>query len=172
MKKILTISLIFFSLYSNGQDTIRIKLTGNNGVSSSFWTPSGNNIYYNNLIGNVGIGTANVADPNFRLFVETGIRTRKIKVDQTNWPDYVFDKNYQLPSLKDLETFIKQNNHLPDIPSAGEVQKNGIDLGENQAILLKKIEELTLYVIEQNKRIEEQSKKIAELEINLKTKKQ
>ena len=104
--------------------------------------------------GNIGIGTTNISDANYKLFVETGIRTRKVKVDITAWPDYVFQKNYQLPSLKYLEAFIRNNNHLPDVASATEVEKNGIDLGDNQAILLRKVEELTLYIIEQDKKIE------------------
>lgn len=112
--------------------------------------------------GQVGIGTTNLADNNFRLFVETGIRTRKIKVDQTSWPDYVFYPQYRLPSLQQVEAFIRQHNRLPDMPSASEVEKEGLDLGDNQALLLKKIEELTLYVIDQNKRIEEQQKILLE----------
>jgi hypothetical protein len=104
--------------------------------------------------GQIGIGTTNISDASYKLFVETGIRTRKVKVDQTAWPDFVFARNYKLPSLKELEQFILKNQHLPEVPSAKEVEKNGIDLGDNQALLLKKIEELTLYVIEQNKQID------------------
>ena len=101
--------------------------------------------------GNVGIGTSNVSDPDYRLFVETGIRTRKVKVDQTNWADYVFEPAYRLLPLIEVERFIKQNKHLPEVPTAKEVEKNGVDLGENQVLLLKKIEELTLYAIESEK---------------------
>jgi hypothetical protein len=125
--------------------------------------------------GNVGIGTTNINDASYKLFVETGIRTRKLKVDQTSWPDYVFHKYYNLPSLAEVEQFINKNKHLPDVPSAAEVEKNGLDLGENQALLLKKIEELTLYVIElkkenekMNERIEKQQKEIQALKNNKK----
>jgi hypothetical protein len=117
--------------------------------------------------GNIGIGTTNTADANYKLFVETGIRTRKVKVDQSTWPDYVFASTYKLPSLKEVEAFIKQNQHLPDVPSAKEVKEEGLDLGENQSVLLKKIEELTLYAIEQNKKLEEQNKRIEDLEKQL-----
>lgn len=72
---------------------------------------------------------------------------------QANWPDYVFDADYNLEDLAKLEASIKANHHLPDVPSAQEVKENGIAVGEMQAVLLKKIEELTLYIIEQNKRI-------------------
>jgi len=74
------------------------------------------------------------------------------------WPDYVFEPTYQIPDLDSLEKFIKINGHLPEIPKAEDIKKNGFDLGENQAALLKKIEELTLIVIEQNKRIEKLKK--------------
>ncbi len=105
--------------------------------------------------GQVGIGTTNIHDRTFKLYVETGIRTRKIKVDQSTWSDYVFDKGFVLSPLSEVERFIKKYRHLPDVPSATEVAKEGVDLGENQAVLLKKIEELTLYIIEQQKQIDE-----------------
>jgi hypothetical protein len=108
--------------------------------------------------GNVGIGTMKINDPNYRLFVEKGIRTRKVKVDQAAWPDFVFHPGYRVRPLSEIEQFIQQHQHLPDVPSAAEVEKEGLDLGDNQATLLKKIEELTLYVIEQNKQMAEQQK--------------
>lgn len=114
--------------------------------------------------GSVGIGTTKTADASYKLFVETGIRTRKIVVDQTAWPDYVFHPDYPLPSLPSVAAYIKANQHLPDMPSADSVAKNGIDLGSNQAQLLKKIEELTLYTIHQDETIRQQAKKLEELE--------
>jgi hypothetical protein len=98
--------------------------------------------------GNVGIGTASASE---KLSVNGNISAKKLIVTQTGWSDYVFDKDYKLRSLASLETFINQNKHLPDIPSAKEVEEKGISVGDNQALLLKKIEELTLYVIELNK---------------------
>ncbi|WP_214228801.1 hypothetical protein [Pedobacter sp. B4-66] len=95
--------------------------------------------------GDVGIGTMT---PNVKLAVNGSIRAQEIKVEAANWPDYVFAKNYKLPSLKETENHIKEKGHLPGIPSADEVKANGIDLGEMNAKLLKKIEELTLYLIE------------------------
>jgi hypothetical protein len=118
----------------------------------------------------VGIGTTSTSDANYKLFVELGIRTRKIKVDQTTWADYVFQPGYKLRPLSEVETFIRKNNHLPEVPSEKEVEQNGVDLGENQVLLLKKIEELTLYAIEQNKKIEEQGRKIEKLEMQMKKK--
>ena len=75
-------------------------------------------------------------------------------VDQHTWSDYVFQKDYSLPSLLEVEEFIGENGHLPGVPSENEVLENGVDLSEMNTILLKKIEELTLYVINQQKEIE------------------
>lgn len=74
--------------------------------------------------------------------------------NSTAWPDYVFTNNYKLRSLKDTEAFIAKNKHLPEVPSAKEVKENGYDMGEMTKILLKKIEELTLHTIAQQKEIE------------------
>lgn len=72
-----------------------------------------------------------------------------------NWSDFVFDRDYDLMTLKEVESYIKENGHLPDVPSAEEVKANGVEVGEMNAILLQKIEELTLYIIELEKKIEE-----------------
>ena len=107
--------------------------------------------------GNVAIGTVDATKPGYKLFVEQGILTEKVRVAVKNsgdWSDYVFDKKYELPSLHQVEDFIKINQHLPNIPSADEVVAEGIDLGKMDAKLLSKIEELTLYLIDQQKEIE------------------
>ncbi|MGN6420026.1 MAG: hypothetical protein ACTHMC_21145 [Pseudobacter sp.] len=107
--------------------------------------------------GRVGIGTDN---PQSELAVNGDIYAKKVKVTAAGWPDYVFADDYHLPTLAEVEAFIKKNKHLPAVPSEKEVKTNGVDLGDNQAILLKKIEELTLYAIEQQKQIEEMKKDI------------
>lgn len=107
--------------------------------------------------GNVGLGTNN---PQAKLSVNGDILSKKVKVTQTGWSDYVFYPNYRLLSLKEVEDFIKLHKRLPDVPSEAEIQTNGLDLGSNQATLLKKIEELTLYIIDQDKKITEQTKQI------------
>ena len=110
--------------------------------------------------GNALIGVITSSDPSYKLEVKGTIHAQKVKVDQTGWSDYVFDNDYRLPTLAEIEEYIAKHKHLPDMPSAEEVKKNGIDLGENQSVLLKKIEELTLYSIEQNRQISEQNKKL------------
>ncbi|MDW7692785.1 hypothetical protein R9C00_11375 [Flammeovirgaceae bacterium SG7u.111] len=107
--------------------------------------------------GAVGIGTLTLED--YMLSVNGKIRAKQIKVE-TGWSDFVFEEDYNLRSIKDVESFIKKNQHLPDIPSAKEVEENGVNLGEMDSKLLQKIEELTLYIIEQNKRIEKLERKL------------
>jgi hypothetical protein len=101
--------------------------------------------------GNVGIGITNPTD---KLAVNGTIHTKEVRVDLTGWPDYVFKKDYKLPTLIEVKDYIDKNQHLPDMPSEKEVADNGLNLGEMNKILTKKVEELTLYLIEQNKRIE------------------
>ncbi|MCW3109998.1 MAG: hypothetical protein JWQ09_4504 [Segetibacter sp.] len=103
--------------------------------------------------GNVGIGTTNTG--TMKLAVAGNIGARKIIVTQASpFPDYVFKKEYKLRTLADLEIYIKKYSHLPEVPSAKEIEKGGLDVGSTQVVLLKKIEELTLYVIEQGKKNE------------------
>jgi len=91
------------------------------------------------------------------------VSAKQFQVITAGWSDYVFDKNYKLRSLKQLESFIKANKHLPDIPSAKEVKDNGLKLGESQAKLLQKIEELTLYVIDLNKKSDKLNEEVKQL---------
>lgn len=104
-----------------------------------------------NSNGNVGIGTDN---PQSKLAVNGDIYAKKIKVTMTGWPDYVFSNKYELPTLAEVEQYINQHKHLPGVVAADVAEKDGLDLGDNQAALLKKIEELTLYIIQQQKEID------------------
>jgi hypothetical protein len=137
---------------------------GIQGMSFSLGTTA--SIWYTNTnfalmpasgIGNVGIGTLN---PTSKLSVNGNIRAKEVVVE-TGWADYVFAKDYKLPSLMEVEKYIKANNHLPEIPSAEEIQINGLKVGEVQTKMMQKIEELTLYIIEQNKRIDKLEKKLS-----------
>ncbi|MGB2526595.1 MULTISPECIES: hypothetical protein [unclassified Flagellimonas] len=106
--------------------------------------------------GSVGIGTYN-PNPDFRLSVNGKIRAKEIKVE-TGWADYVFKEGYDLPTLEEVEQHIKEKGHLINIPSAKEVEENGIHLGEMNMRLLEKIEELTLYTLQQQKEINKYQK--------------
>ena len=90
------------------------------------------------------------------LAVNGTITAKQLKLRQDNWPDYVFDSSYRLPALSDVEHYIRQEHHIPGIASAADVRKDGADVGDMQAVMMKKIEELTLYVIEQQKELEQE----------------
>lgn len=117
--------------------------------------------------GKVVIGAELMANTpgTYKLYVKDGILTEKLRVannlDPLNWADFVFDDNYELMPLQKLESYITANKHLPEIPSATDVSKNGIDIAEMDAKLLQKIEELTLYVIQQQKEIDELKKQLS-----------
>jgi hypothetical protein len=111
--------------------------------------------------GNVGIGTTDTK--GYKLGVNgSAIATSMTVKLNANWPDFVFAKTYGLRPLAEVESYIKAHSHLPEVPSAAQVAKEGINLGEMDATLLKKIEELTLYLIEQNKKIEALEKQLSE----------
>ncbi len=105
-----------------------------------------------NRVGNVGIGTAS---PDSKLTVKGNIHAQEVKVDLNGAvaPDYVFDVNYKLLTLQEVQEFINKNGHLPNIPSAKDMNEEGVKLKEMNLKLLEKIEELTLYVLKQEKRI-------------------
>ncbi len=121
--------------------------------------PSGNRLIVNTS-GNIGIGTTT---PDAKLAVNGNIHTKEVKVDLIGWADYVFKEDYNLPTLKQVEDHIATKGHLINIPSAAEVSENGIQLGEMNAKLLEKIEELTLYTIAQEKRIKSLEEKIEKI---------
>ena len=134
--------------------------------SAGVWELEDQNIRYN--LGNVTIG--DVTTPTgYRLFVEEGILTEKVKIsmkDESEWADFVFDRDYKLPPLLEVDSYIKANGHLPDIPSAEEVVDQGLDVAQINAKLLQKIEELTLYAIEQNQRISDLEQRIEHFKSN------
>ncbi|MEP1488005.1 MAG: hypothetical protein ABJK28_06230 [Algibacter sp.] len=136
--------------------------SGGNGTNRlEFGSYDRTSTYMTILNGNVGIGTTNPG--TWKLAVNGHIRAKEIKVE-TGWSDFVFENDYNLPTLKEVENHIKEKGHLKDIPSAKEVKKNGIYLGEMDSKLLQKIEELTLYTIQQQKEILLQKEKVKKLE--------
>lgn len=162
----------YLRLASNsGISPLILEKTGNVGVGyPTSYTPGATHVptgYKLGINGNaicesltanqkVGIGIAPPAVGDYNLYVKGGILTEVVTVKlQANWPDYVFAKDYKLSTLKEVEAFISRNKHLPDLPSSERVEKEGINLGDMNSILLKKIEELTLYIIDQQKQIDE-----------------
>lgn len=118
--------------------------------------------------GNVGIGTTDTK--GYKLGVNGSVIATSVTVKLNSaWPDYVFKSAYQLPSLTEVKSYIDQNQHLPEIPSAEEVEKNGQNLGEMNKLLMKKVEELTLYAIENEQKDKEKDKLLTSLQeqINL-----
>ncbi|WP_461639621.1 hypothetical protein [Labilibaculum euxinus] len=109
------------------------------------WESSGDNAFRRS--GNVGIGTTS---PTAKLEVNGTIKATEIKVEAQT-ADFVFEEDYELKSLEEVEQFVQTNKHLPDIPSAKEMKENGVGLAEMNKLLLQKVEELTLYVIELKK---------------------
>ncbi|MCD6066633.1 MAG: hypothetical protein K0S33_1459 [Bacteroidetes bacterium] len=157
-----------------------------NGLN--FWRPGSGQpnpgnyfLYLKHSNGNVGIKTDNptagltvnsnvlIGNPatiglpaGYKLYVETGILTEKVKVaveTTGNWSDYVFDKNYKMLSLPEVEAYVNEHKHLPGVPSAQEMVTNGLDVASMDAKLLEKIEELTLYVIRLEKEVKDLKQK-------------
>jgi hypothetical protein len=123
------------------------------------------------ITGQVVIGDQTVPTPApYNLFVSGGILTEQVQVAlKANWPDYVLDKKYPILPIKELEQYISKNKHLPDVPSASEIEKNGVNLGDMDAKLLKKIEELTLYIIKQQQESEQLKNEVKDLEERVKS---
>lgn len=137
-----------------------------NGVSSGrnmTFNGAGTNVF----MGSMAIGTYNAS--GYKLAVNGNAIFGKVTVkNPANWPDYVFASDYQLPSLHELDKFIRQHKHLPGTPTATEISDNGQDIAALQVIQQQKIEELTLYLIKLNKELEDQREKIKVLEERLK----
>ncbi|PZU80016.1 MAG: hypothetical protein DI529_16995 [Chryseobacterium sp.] len=180
MKKTIILMGILCGLTINAQWS----LTGNSGTTTSNFIGTTDDkdllIKTNNTTrikvfkgGRIGIGVNSIptdacyggdldnppfCPPVYKLFVKDGIRTEKVKVEiaaENGWADYVFAKDYKLMPLKEVESYISTNGHLPEVPSTEEAIQNGIELKAMNILLLKKVEELTLHLIEQDKRIEE-----------------
>jgi hypothetical protein len=144
----------FIQLSGTTGDNLRLGTISGNSVGKFIVRTNGGDRMFVDGSGNVSIGTPDVA-AGYRLNVLGKIISEEIRVElKSAWPDYVFSNKYQLTPLSEVEAFIQKENHLPNIPSAEEVEKNGLHLGSMQTKMMEKIEELTLYIIEINKRIE------------------
>ena len=138
--------------------------TDSEGYGLNFWKVGGFNyaLFLQNN-GNIGIGTKS---PAYKLDVIGTIRAREILVDLNGvgGADFVFDTNYRLRPLSEVQSFITENKHLPEIQSAKDMQQNGVSVNELQFQLLQKIEELTLYIIEQDQQIKDLQQKVEQLQ--------
>jgi hypothetical protein len=148
-----------FRLSADDSNILYLESSGENSARSPSPYGGGPNNYFSKLYvdgglvtsGNVGIGTSSLAE---RLNVDGKIRAREIKVEATNWPDYVFAEGYKTETLEGLASYIKKHKHLPEMPSAADAEKDGIELGEMNKLLLKKVEELTLHLIDLSKKVD------------------
>ncbi len=136
-----------FGAYGFGNDSLNYGYIGGSDTSPLVYTHPWMVFKPN---GSVGIGTTNPG--NYKLAVDGVLAARQMKVTKASWADFVFTPGYKMLTLIDLEKFIKERSHLPEIPTTDQVTKDGIDLGEMDEKLLQKIEELTLYLIDEHKR--------------------
>jgi hypothetical protein len=144
-----------------------VTMNNKNLIFDTTGSTTGGNVY-------IGPGSAGgfANSGTYNLYVEGGILTEKVRVSSrstVNWADYVFGKDYKLMPLTEVEAYVNKASHLPGIPSSAEISKEGIDLAEMQSKQMEKIEELTLYLIEQNKILEKQTAEIEQLKIQLKS---
>ena len=136
---------------SNVDYNLKLQTIWNNSGVNQEFIQRFNGIDYKSLVffqGNIGIGISN---PTNKLDVNGTIHSKEVKVDMSGWSDFVFKKEYNLPTLEEVEKHIAEKGHLENIPSEQEVLKDGVNLGEMDAKLLQKIEEMTLYMIEMKK---------------------
>jgi hypothetical protein len=152
-------------IYDNTRFGYQFQHTGSTTAGSDYlalqvYNPGGAGINSTSLVINglsqVGVNTTYIPT-GYQFAVNGSAIATSITVQlRSSWPDYVFKKDYTLPSLSDVKTYIDQNQHLPEMPSAQEIAKDGINLGEMNKLLLKKVEELTLYLIEKDKEVKEE----------------
>lgn len=141
---------------------------GSHNGGGVIYTDISGNIYLVPLV-STGTGSRTLTDLQiksaiaFKVANNGAVYAKAVSVQTTGWPDYVFKKDYELPPLSELKNYVEQNQHLPGIPSAEEIAQNGQNLGEMNRLLLKKVEELTLYLIEKDKQDKELREQLGEL---------
>ena len=168
-------ALMSFGGAVNNYDCQFSALYGGGGNHLSFRTHNGDYNMWNPWFEIWNTSNLNRADVDFtaktinstNVYNNGNLWSRQVKVALViPWADYVFDPTYKLPALSDLIAYIRKNHHLPDVPSAAEVEKNGIDLGEMNTVLVQKVEELTLYLIEKDQQATEQGQALHQQQIN------
>jgi hypothetical protein len=167
---------LFWGTSYIGFNATRNKTTGNWAVDGDN-AHNGGGVIYSSVAGDIffvsipstGTGAKSLTDDDIRNNIKlhlshTGtLKAKHVQVTLANWPDFVFEKDYLLPSLPELEQYITENQRLPNVPSAAEIEADGVNLGEMNAILLQKIEEFTLYILQQEKKISNLQEQINEL---------
>lgn len=168
---------------NNGTSYIGFNAGRSTDSSSPGWMLDGDGahngagVIYGDVFGNiylaplasVGTGSRTLTDLDikssiaFRIGANGTTYAKAISVQASGWPDYVFKPSYQLPALSDVKSYIDQNRHLPESPPAEEVEKNGLNVAEMNKLLMKKVEELTLYLIDNDKKDKEKDKQLEEL---------
>lgn len=146
-------------IQTNGLAPLIVSLSG---TAQSVWQVQDNTIFNNPTLTKLGVGTSVVPD-GYVMAVNGKIYTKGLKVTMTGWPDYVFDKDYKLMSLWEVEKYILEHKHLPEVPDAIAVEQDGIEVGGMNKILLQKMEEMTLYLIKLEKKV-----KLLELKVERK----
>lgn len=166
MRKLLIVSCICFVFSSCGAQT-GIALSKNKDGSTTLLsnTTEATSVYISKD-GKLGLGKQNTED---KLEVNGQIHARSVKVDLEKWADHVFKKDYDLKELQDIEAYIQTHGHLPEIPAASSVLEEGINLGEMNRLLLQKVEELTLYLIEKDRQLNHLTKRMRGLENEVNT---
>ena len=147
----------------NGSYNTRLDYNGIITSGGSYYVRA-TNLILNDQTGNVLIGKATQSNANYKLDVAGPIRANEVVVNTTG-ADFVFDKNYKLRPLAEVESFINANQHLPEVPSAVQMQTEGVGVSEMQTKLLQKVEEMTLYIISQQKQIEELKQQNQEIQL-------
>jgi hypothetical protein len=138
-------------LHLNNNSSRSVFIAGNLGKS--------NNVYMVRGSGKVAIGNITANNITHKLTVDGGIRAEELLLDNVVGADFVFEEDYNLMCIDEVAAFVKEHKHLPGIAPAADMQQNGVSMGEFQIQLLQKIEELTLYMIEQNRRIKDLEQK-------------
>jgi hypothetical protein len=130
-----------------------------NGITDAEYKNAGDILFNNTGAFGVGMGTTSIPS-GVKMAVNGKINCKEVEVTLTGWSDFVFAEDYNLRTLEEVEAYINENNHLPDVPSEKEVLENGVNIGEMNSTLLRKIEELTLYMIELKKENEQMKAQI------------
>jgi hypothetical protein len=146
----------------SGAESVRFSIS-NNGNVQIYNVASAPSLTINNGTGHAVVIYDNGGTKILQVEDNGLLRTRELRIDATNWADFVFDESYDLPELNQVAAFIEENHRLPGVPSSEEIKKNGINVAEMHTLQMQKIEELTLYIIEMNQKMEELQSEVTRL---------